>query len=271
VRSRIAALAPENRTAAAIVTAFEDSDYERMEEIRARIDSIVEDPETAWKLKAWYRQWCKRPCFHDEYLQAYNRPNTHLVDTDGKGVERITQTGVVAAGQEYPVDCIIYASGFEWGTDYVRRAGYDMIGRDGVALSAYWAEGMRTLHGIHIHGFPNAFVVQAPQGAFVILNFPHNIAESAKTIVAVIKHALDHGFTEIEATRQAEDAWINLLLSGRGQLWSPDCTPGIYNYEGQDPGLRGRLRAGYPLGPVAYFTYIDRWRKSGAFGGLEFR
>ena len=84
------------------------------------------------RLKAWYRQLCKRPCFHDEYLQAFNEPGTHLVDTDGKGVERITETGVVAAGGEYEVDCIIYASGFEVGTEYTRRAGFDPIGRDGV-------------------------------------------------------------------------------------------------------------------------------------------
>jgi cyclohexanone monooxygenase len=101
-----------------------------MEEIRARVDSIVTDRETAQKLKAWYRQFCKRPCFHDECLQACNRPSTHLVDTDGKGVTRITPRGVAAAGREYEVDCIIYASGFEVGTPFTPRAGYDMTGRD---------------------------------------------------------------------------------------------------------------------------------------------
>src|SRR3546814_6719678 len=106
-----------------------------MEEIRARVDTIVEDPSTAEGLKAWYRQLCKRPCFHDEYLQSFNEPGAHLVDTDGKGVERITERGVVVAGQEYELDCIIYASGFEVGTDYARRSGYDVTGRDGVKLS----------------------------------------------------------------------------------------------------------------------------------------
>ena len=84
-----------------MLAAFEDSDFEKMEEIRARVDAIVRDRETAAKLKAWYRQLCKRPCFHDEYLQAFNTPGTHLVDTDGKGVERITENGVVVAGKEY--------------------------------------------------------------------------------------------------------------------------------------------------------------------------
>ena len=270
-RARIAALGPENLTMATILAAWEDADFEKMEEIRARVDSIVSDQATAGKLKAWYRQMCKRPCFHDEYLQAYNLPGTHLVDTDGRGVERITRTGVVVAGREYEVDCIIYASGFEVGTPYTGRAGYDMTGRDGVRLSAYWAEGMRTLHGIHVHGFPNAFHAQGPQGAMMLANFPHDLAESARTIAMVIKHARDHGFAEIEVTKQAEDAWIGLLLSGRRLPSAPDCTPGYYNYEGQDPGAWGRLRAGHPQGALAYFNHIRRWRASGAFEGLEFR
>jgi cation diffusion facilitator CzcD-associated flavoprotein CzcO len=271
-RARIAALPPAERTQAAITAAWGDADDEKMEEIRARVDAVVSDPATAQKLKAWYRRLCKRPCFHDEYLQAYDRPGTHLVDTDGRGVDRITGTGVVAAGREYEVDCIIYASGFEVGTRYAPRAGYDLTGRDGVTLSAYWAQGMRTLHGIHVRGFPNAFVVQGPQGANMLFNFPHDLAESARTIAAVIKHAVAHGFAEVEVTRQAEDAWIRLLLSGPGlAALSPDCTPGYYNYEGQDPGSWGRLRVGYPQGPMAYFAYIDRWRTSGRFDGLEFR
>jgi cyclohexanone monooxygenase len=228
-----------------------------MEEIRARVDAIVQDPSTAHNLKAWYRQLCKRPCFHDDYLQAYNRPNTHLVDTDGKGVERITETGVVGAGVEYEVDCIIYASGFEVGTEYTRRAGFDLTGRDGLTLSEYWGEGMRTLHGIHVHGFPNAFIVQPTQGANLISNVPHNLTEAGRTIAAVLRHAIDHGYREVEVTEEAEDGWVDLLLSGPGSLiGSPDCTPGYYNNEGHDAG------------PA---RYIDEWRSSGEFAGLEFR
>ncbi|NRQ35792.1 NAD(P)/FAD-dependent oxidoreductase [Nonomuraea sp. NN258] len=272
VRTRIAALPAEDKTLERMLEAFEDSDYEKMAEIRARVDAIVHDPETAGRLKAWYRQLCKRPCFHDEYLQAFNLPGTHLVDTDGRGVERITATGVVAGGREYPVDCVIYASGFEVGTDHTRRAGYDLTGRDGVRLSDHWAAGMRTLHGIHVHGFPNAFHVQPTQGANLISNIPHNLTEAGRTIAVTIKHALEHGHTEVEATQQAEDAWVELLLSGAGSLLgSPDCTPGYYNNEGVDPGLRGRLNVGHPQGAVAYFAYIAQWRDSGAFEGLEFR
>jgi cyclohexanone monooxygenase len=273
VRSRIMTLPPDQFTPEGMMGAFEDSDFEKMEEIRARVDAVVEDPATAHNLKAWYRQLCKRPCFHDEYLQAFNAPGTHLVDTDGKGVERITETGVVAAGRHYELDCLVYASGFEVGTEYTRRAGYDPTGRDGRRLSEHWAEGMRTLHGIHVHGFPNLFIVQPTQGANLISNVPHNLTDSGRTIAVTVKHALDHGFDEIEVTEEAEGAWLELLLGGPnfGIIGSPDCTPGYYNNEGH-PGGRGmELFRGYPMGATAFFQYIEAWRTRGDFEGLEFR
>src|SRR4051794_37386282 len=272
VRSKIMSLPPDQFTPEKMMEAFEDSDFEKMEEIRARVDSIVEDSDTAEALKAWYRQLCKRPCFHDEYLQAFNEPGAHLVHTDGKGVERITENGVVVGGREYELDCIIYASGFEVGTEYTRRAGYDMTGRDGVKLSEYWADGMRTKHGIHVHGFPNAFIVQPTQGANLISNVPHNLTESGQTIAIIVKHALDNGFEQVEVTKEAEDAWIELLLSGPGlMIGSADCTPGYYNNEGQDAGPSRQFFVGYPAGAMAFFQYIENWRNSGEFEGLEFR
>jgi cation diffusion facilitator CzcD-associated flavoprotein CzcO len=272
IREKIVLLPPQQRTPPNMLAAFEDSDFEKMEEIRARVDTIVSDRETAAKLKAWYRQLCKRPCFHDSYLQAFNTPGTHLVDTDGKGVERITEKGVVVAGREYQLDCIIYASGFEVGTEYRRRAGFDLTGRSGAKLSDHWAQGMRTKHGIHVHGFPNAFFVQPTQGANLISNVPHNLTEAAKTIALMVRHARASGFKEIEVTREAEDRWIELLLTGAGRMiGSPDCTPGYYNNEGREPGPAARLNVGHPAGALAYFKYIDAWRNSGQFEGLEFR
>jgi cation diffusion facilitator CzcD-associated flavoprotein CzcO len=271
IRDRIMSLPPDEFTPENMLAAFEDSDFEKMSEIRARVDSVVEDPETAEKLKAWYRQLCKRPCFHDEYLQSFNRPNTHLVDTDGKGVERITETGVVVAGKEYEVDCIIYASGFEVGTPYTRRSGYDMQGRDGVKLSEAWADGMRTKHGMHVHGFPNAFIVQIAQGANLVANVPHNFTEAGKTIAMIVRHALDGGYREVEVTKEAQDEWMDLLFSGPmvSAIGSPDCTPGYYNNEGQTGRVDWFL--GYPGGAAAYFQYLDGWRTNGDFAGLEFR
>jgi cation diffusion facilitator CzcD-associated flavoprotein CzcO len=272
IRRRLRELPPEAMNREGMLAAFEDSDFEKMEEIRARVDAIVEDSDTAQKLKAWYRQLCKRPCFHDEYLQSFNRPNTHLVDTDGKGVERITERGVMVAGKAYELDCLIYGSGFEVGTDYVRRTGFDPAGRGGERLTEHWADGMRTLHGIHVHGFPNLFIVQPTQGANLISNVPHNIVDSADTISKVVAEALARGAREVEVTREAEDNWVGMLLTGPGMIiGSQECTPGYYNNEGQEPGPQVRSFVGYPAGAAAYFRYIEGWRDSGQYQGLEFR
>ncbi|HSM53061.1 MAG TPA: NAD(P)/FAD-dependent oxidoreductase, partial [Erythrobacter sp.] len=180
IRAQVIGMPPEERTPENIMAAFEDADNQKMSEIRARAEAIV-GGEAGEKLKAWYRQLCKRPCFHDEYLQAFNRPSTHLIDTDGQGVERITEKGVIAGGVEYEVDCIIYASGFEVGTDFVSRSGYDVTGRDWVKLSDYWKVGRRTFHGLHVHCFPNLFFVQQNQAAAFIANYPHNLVDHADT------------------------------------------------------------------------------------------
>ena len=272
IRARLKGVPREQLTMKMILAAFEDLDFEKMEEIRARAEEIVEDRDTAEKLKAWYRQLCKRPCFHDEYLQAFNDPHTRLIDTDGKGVERITEKGFVVAGKEYEVDCIIYASGFEVGTEYTRRAGFEVTGRDGLTLSKAWADGMRSKHGIHVHGFPNLFFSQPTQGANLISNIPHNLTETGRTIALIVREAQKRGADEVEVSAEAQKAWVELLLTGPGRMMgSPDCTPGYYNNEGQPMGPGARYNVGYPAGPSAYFKYLDGWRKAGTFDGLEFR
>ncbi len=251
--------------------AWEEADLEKMEEIRARVDSVVADPDTAAKLKAWYGQLCKRPCFHNEYLDAFNRPGTVLLDTDGRGVERITRDGVVVGGREYPVDCIIYATGFEVGTERLSRTGFEVTGRDGLTLTDYWEKGMRSLHGMQSRNFPNAFFVQPSQGANFIANVPHNIVESALAIALTVRHALDAGATRVEVSEAAENAWVDLIKSGAGlTLPNPDCTPGYYNNEGQPVPEEAHSYAGYPGGAPAFFDYIEKWRQSGEFEGLEF-
>ena len=270
IRNRVLEANLEQLTLETILAAFEQSDFEKMEEIRARVDAIVEDPATAQKLKAWYRQLCKRPCFHDEYLQSFNAANVHLIDTDGKGVERITPTGVVVAGKEYDVDCIIYASGFEVGTDFTRRAGFEVTGRQGRTLSDHWRGGMRTMHGVHVHGFPNLFLVQAFQGGNLISNVPHNLYDAAQTVAGVVRHAAETDSARVEVTEEAEEGWMQLVLSGQSLLQGPDCTPGYYNNEGHPEDPRIRFFVGYPLGPSAYFQYIDDWRSNGRLEGLEF-
>ena len=270
IRARIVEAAPGELTRDRIMAAFEESDFEKMGEIRARVDAIVKDPATAQRLKAWYRQLCKRPCFHDEYLQSFNRPNVRLVDTDGQGVERITPSGVMFAGEEYDVDCIVYASGFEVGTDIARRSGFEVKGREGRTLADHWRDGMRTMHGVHAHGFPNMFIVQAFQGGNLISNVPHNLYDAARSVAAIVKHASLGEANRVEVTQQAEEAWMELILSGQSLLQGPDCTPGYYNNEGHPEDPRIRYFVGYPFGPSAYFEYIEDWRSNGRFEGLKF-
>ena len=272
IRAKVMNLPPEQMNPAGMMAAYEDADIEKMSEIRARAEAIVEDKETAEKLKAWYRQLCKRPCFHDAYLQAFNEPNTHLIDTDGKGVERIDETGFWVNGKHYDVDCIIYASGFEVGTSHERRAGFDIAGVGGKRLSEAWADGMRTLHGLHVNGFPNAFVVQVAQAANYIVNVPHNWSDAGDTIAAVVRHAIDTGARTVDAIPEAQQKWVEFVLTNPGGMAgiAPDCTPGYYNNEGKGYQQSALFGAGHPAGAVAFFSYIDDWRKSGKFEGLTF-
>jgi cation diffusion facilitator CzcD-associated flavoprotein CzcO len=270
IRGRLTAPRSAPASFAELLADFEIADFEKMSEIRSRVDTIVADAATAEHLKAWYRQLCKRPCFHDEYLEAYNLPSVHLVDTGGRGVEQITAAGVVVGGVEYRLDCVIYASGFEVGTEPTRRSGFDMTGRDGVRLSRYWSAGMRSLHGIHVHNFPNVFLVQLGQGANFLPNVPHNLIDSARTVAAVIAHAIRGGFDVVEPTREAEDAWIEQLAPNPVMTsFLGQCTPGYYNNEGHEPGPHS-LFGGYSRGAAAYFRYIGQWRESGLFEGLRF-
>lgn len=273
IRDRVIADGGEDIGPETLRRAYEDSDDEKMIEIRARVEAIVKDSATAEALKPWYRQLCKRPCFHDEYLQAYNEPSVRLIDTDGRGVERIDESGVWVNGVHYELDCLIFASGFEVGTEYARRSGFDPLGRGGLSLSERWAEGMQSMHGIHVYGFPNMFIVGVTQAANLISNVTHNLTEAGTTIAAVVSRALGDGNDEVEVSAEAEREWMK-LLEGTSQsfLADPDCTPGYYNNEGGPWGHREQLNMSrYPEGPVAYFHFIDTWRSSGKFEGLEFR
>jgi cyclohexanone monooxygenase len=248
---------------------MELADFEKMNEIRARVDSIVDDPDTAESLKPYYRQFCKRPCFHDEYLQTYNRPNVQLVDTKGRGVERITEKGIVFDGVEYEVDCIIYATGFEVGTAFARRAGFETYGRDGVSLSDHWASGVRTFHGMHSHAFPNCFIMGPQQGGFTV-NYPHLLDEQAKHIAFILRHALDNDVRTMEATADAEQAWVDTIIAKAmfGRDFQESCTPGYYNNEGQVGALSAQ-NGFYGGGNIEFFGILKSWRDAGAFEGLE--
>jgi cation diffusion facilitator CzcD-associated flavoprotein CzcO len=249
---------------------MEMADFLKMEQVRARVASIVEDPATAEALKPYYRQFCKRPCFHDEYLQTFNRPNVTLVDTKGKGVERITETGVVTDGK-YALDCLIFATGFEVGTDYARRAGYQLVGRHGETLTGKWRDGVRTLHGIHIHGFPNCFMMSIAQSGFTV-NFPYMIDQQAKQIAYVVHRALRDDMRTVEVTEAAEADWVG-TISARSMLsaeFAEQCTPGYYNNEGR-PGVLSQQNGFFFGGPMEFVEILEQWRADGTMPGLDCR
>mgnify|MGYP001815100578 FL=1 len=253
---------------AGIARAMELADFEKMEEIRARAEALVNDPDTAEALKPWYRQFCKRPCFHDEYLLTFNRPNVSLVDTAGKGVDRITAKGVVANGVEYEVDCIIYATGFEVGTGFVSRNGYEICGVDGLHLSEKWHPGVSTLHGLQSNGFPNCFFMGNLQSGFSP-NFTHMLDENARHITHILAQARDAGWSRIEATAAAEQGWVRACQETARDIgdFFEQCTPGYYNNEGK-PGERSGQNSWYGGGCDEYFRILAQWRAAGDFEGL---
>jgi cyclohexanone monooxygenase len=254
-----------------LADAAELADFEKMEEIRARVDSIVEDPETAEALKPYYRQFCKRPCFHNEYLETFNRPNVTLVDTKGQGVERITKKGVVVEGVEYEVDCLIYASGFEVGTDYSRRAGFQLYGRGGESLAEKWAGGVRSLHGMHVRGFPNCFIMSNPQAGFTA-SYPHMLNEQAKHLTHIIRNAIDKGLESVEVTEAGEAEWVAQCIRKARMAgdFLENCTPGYYNNEGKS-GERSAQDGFYGGGSIEFIKILEDWRAAGEMKGMETR
>jgi cyclohexanone monooxygenase len=253
-----------------LARAMELADFAKMNQIRGRVDAIVRDRKTAEALKPWYRQFCKRPTFNDEYLPTFNRPNVALVDTRGEGVQRITEKGLVFDGVEYAVDCIIFATGFEVGTAYTRRAGVEVYGRDGRSLSDHWKDGLRTLHGLLSHGFPNCFHMGNTQGTFTA-NFPHMLIEQARHITALLDAARRRQAQRIEPTAEAEERWVRTIREKPPVLheFLSACTPGYYNNEGQLEKGKGLGAEMYGGGSVEFFALLEKWRAQEDLEGLQ--
>jgi cyclohexanone monooxygenase len=253
-----------------IAAKVELADFQKMEQIRARVDSLVKDPATAEALKPWYRQFCKRPCFHDDYLPTFNRPNVTLVDTGGRGVERIAKRAVVVDGRAYELDCLIYATGFEVGTDYAQRAGCEIVGRKGLTLSSKWAQGVSTFHGVQTRGFPNCFLMGGIQSG-VTPNFTELYTEQSRHIAYLIGQTRKRGARTVESSEEAEADWVRAIrdVPAFNQDFQLTCTPGYYNNEGRPGEGPGWFGGNYAGGAQAFFEILRQWRARDDLAGLE--
>ncbi len=251
---------------------MEMADFQKMNSVRARAEALVKEEATAEMLKPWYRQFCKRPCFHDEYLPTFNRPNVELIDTAGRGVERITERGVVVDGREIELDCLIFATGFEVGTSYTRRAGYDVIGQGGQTLSEKWRDGLRTLHGLQTQGFPNCFFLGFTQTA-VTVNVPQSLNEQARHVTYILGELKARGATTIQTLAEGEAGWVAEMESKArmGEEFRVECTPGYYNNEGQAGNPNSFFTFAYGAGPIRFFEILAEWRANGRLEGCAIR
>lgn len=249
----------------------EANEFSVMERIRNRVDQIVKDPDTAAVLKPYYYYGCKRANFHDSYLNSLNCSHVNLVDTDGKGPDEITARGVVVGGKEYEVDCLVFASGYDLGMGFLYGTNLHIEGRDGQVLSEKWQDGLKTLHGMNSHGFPNLFFLGFTQTAFSV-SFTHMAVEQTEHAAHLIAEAERRDAT-IEPTAEAERAYVNYVQSTHTpQMRAKQlaCTPSSVNNEG-NPDDPNTLGAGQYLPPGnAMFTMLEQWRAEGSFDGIEF-
>ncbi|KIW90289.1 uncharacterized protein Z519_08933 [Cladophialophora bantiana CBS 173.52] len=243
-------------------------DFQKMEQIRKRVNAIVKDPATAESLKPYYNQFCKRPCFHDEYLESFNRPNVQLVDTKGQGIERLTERGVVANGEEFEIDCLIYATGFERATSWSHRAGMEVYGRDRKMLGEKFSDGPSTFQGWVSKDFPNFFMITTLQ-AFVTANFLHTTAIQAEHLAYVVAECRKRNIRSIEPTQEAEDKWVETIIESgvNSRAFHMECTPGYYNNEGQITRKLAKNQW-YGGSPLWVINMLREWREAGKLEGL---
>lgn len=232
-------------------------DFAHMERVRARVDLIVTDPATADALKPWYGVLCKRPTFHDEYLQTFNRSNVTLVDTQGAGVERITPRGVVANGKEYPLDCIIYSTGFDVSSGLAAGLGFVPKGVGGLTLLDRLAHEFSSLHGILISGFPNMFMIGGSQGTLATTR-TYDLTIQGEHAAKIIEYCGSRGILRMEVRPEGEAAWQAEMADKRVDHdgYFEECTPGLLNLEGRGGQVYDYY---YGAGPVAYRRQIESW------------
>ena len=248
-------------------------DFAKMEEIRAHVAAVIRDPATAEASKPWYNFLCKRPLFSDDYMQAFNRPNVSLVDTDGRGVEKITEHGIVAGGRLHELDAIVFATGFDVGAAPHKVGEYELLGRGGLTLDQKWADGMRTVHGTQMAGFPNLHIVGGVAQGTIAFNFTHVLEIQSRHAVEQIAHCLAERVARCEVTEDAETRWAGLMQQFHHDMthFHETCTPGFLNNEGQFRDKPTFVGGAFGGGPLEYRRITDEWRRSGFFADTRRR
>jgi cyclohexanone monooxygenase len=189
--------------------------------VRARIAETVRDPATARTLMPRQIIGCKRLCIDTGYYETYNRPNVRLVDVSEAPIEAITPKGVRAGGQEYELDSLVFATGFDAMTGSLLKI--DIRGRGGVSLRDKWAAGPRTWLGLGIAGFPNMFTVSGPGSPSVLTNMIVSIEQHVEWISDCIAYMRANGHRAIEATPEAEDGWVAHVNAVADRTLFPGC------------------------------------------------
>ena len=189
--------------------------------VRARIAETVRDPETARRLMPRQIIGCKRLCIDTGYYETYNRPNVRLVDVSEAPIEEITPKGVRAGGQEFELDSLVFATGFDAMTGSLLKI--DIRGRGGASLRDKWAEGPRTWLGLGIAGFPNMFTVSGPGSPSVLTNMIVSIEQHVEWISDCIAYMRAKGHRAIEATPEAEEGWVAHVNAVADRTLFPGC------------------------------------------------
>jgi len=268
-------------TIPAHIASLQALDLPHQERIRSRVEEIVKDKATAENLKPWYYSWCKRPCFHDEYLPAFNLPNVKLIDTDGKGVERVTENGVVVQEQQIELDLLIFSTGYKAPSEGPgSRAGIAITGRT-QTLEEKWVEGAGTLHGVTTRGFPNLFLT-GPYQTGATANWTAVLDQLAIHTAYIVSEAEAKATKKrrkvtIEPTVEGEENWSMQIMSRAGSLAAvAGCTPGYINREGEtdrvktmEEQMKAAKGATWGHGFLDYNSALEGWRTQGGLEGLD--
>jgi cyclohexanone monooxygenase len=174
--------------------------------VRGKIREIVHDPEIAEMLSPRNVIGCKRLCVDTGYWETYNRPNVTLIDVSGEPIEAITPAGIRAKDQEYAVDAIVFATGFDAMTGALLKI--DIRGTGGQALKEKWREGPKTYLGLGIAGFPNLFTITGPGSPSVLTNMLPSIEQHVEWVADCIGYLREEGLSRIEAQAEAEENWV---------------------------------------------------------------